>query len=218
MHTHQRTQVSAGVGKPSMDLECASGWHGQQPVSGTADPGVVKQDKSSRGSVDTTKTRSDPQGQNVQGREANRRRQRQTNQHHGFVPTPPCFDQDVSYWICSILHSAQQCNCRSVKPGVESSKSTIGFATCGIRGCWNVTWGVPDLTWGPLIPDMARGPDRPPSPLPPSWVGRHHGPVRVTAEGLPCDIGCSLMPGIASVQSDMWSRKSDVRPVLRQGL
>ena len=34
--------------------------HGQQPVSGTADPGVVKQDKSSRGSVDTTKTRSDP--------------------------------------------------------------------------------------------------------------------------------------------------------------
>ena len=35
--------------------------HGQQPVSGTADPGVVKQDKSSRGSVDTTKTRSGPQ-------------------------------------------------------------------------------------------------------------------------------------------------------------
>ena len=31
------------------------------PVSGTADPGVVKQDKSSRGSVDTTKTRSGPQ-------------------------------------------------------------------------------------------------------------------------------------------------------------
>ena len=35
--------------------------HGQQPVSGTADPGVVKQDKSSRDSIDTTKTRSDPQ-------------------------------------------------------------------------------------------------------------------------------------------------------------
>ena len=31
------------------------------PVSGTADPGVVKQDKSSRGSVDTTKTRAGPQ-------------------------------------------------------------------------------------------------------------------------------------------------------------
>ena len=35
--------------------------HGQQPVSGTADPGVVKQDKSSGGSIDTTKTRSGPQ-------------------------------------------------------------------------------------------------------------------------------------------------------------
>ena len=34
---------------------------GQQPVSGTVGPGVVKQDKSSRGSGDTTKTRSDPQ-------------------------------------------------------------------------------------------------------------------------------------------------------------
>ena len=34
---------------------------GQRHVSGTADPGVVKQDKSSGGSVDTTKTRSDPQ-------------------------------------------------------------------------------------------------------------------------------------------------------------
>ena len=35
--------------------------HGQQPVSGTADLGVVKQDKSSRGSVDTTQTHSGPQ-------------------------------------------------------------------------------------------------------------------------------------------------------------
>ena len=31
------------------------------PPPAIADPGVVKQDKSSRGSVDTTKTRSDPQ-------------------------------------------------------------------------------------------------------------------------------------------------------------
>ena len=35
--------------------------HGQQSFSGTADPGVVKQDKSSGGSVDTTETRSGPQ-------------------------------------------------------------------------------------------------------------------------------------------------------------
>ena len=45
----------------SVHLDAPGQRHGQQPVSGIADPGVVKQDKSSRGSVDTTKTRSDPQ-------------------------------------------------------------------------------------------------------------------------------------------------------------
>ena len=62
--TPQRAQVSAGVGKPGMDsvhLDAPGQRHGQQPVSGTADPGVVKQDKSSWGSVDTTRTCSDPQ-------------------------------------------------------------------------------------------------------------------------------------------------------------
>ena len=54
------------LANPRMDSEGASGcpWstaRGNSPVSGTANPGVVKQDKSSRGSVDTTKTRSDPQ-------------------------------------------------------------------------------------------------------------------------------------------------------------
>ena len=43
----------------SVHLDAPGQWHGQQPVSD--DPGVVKQDKSSRGSVDTTKIRSDPQ-------------------------------------------------------------------------------------------------------------------------------------------------------------
>ena len=45
----------------SVHLDAPGQRHGQQPVSGTADPGVVKQDKSSRGSFDTTKTRSSPQ-------------------------------------------------------------------------------------------------------------------------------------------------------------
>ena len=34
---------------------------GNSPSAGRPTPGVVKQDKSSRGSVDTTKTRLDPQ-------------------------------------------------------------------------------------------------------------------------------------------------------------
>ena len=45
----------------SVHLDAPGQQHGQQPVSGTADPGVVKQNKSSRGSVDTTKTRLSPQ-------------------------------------------------------------------------------------------------------------------------------------------------------------
>ena len=62
--TPQCAQVSAGVGKPSMDSECASGctWSTARATACLrANPGVVKQDKSSRGSVDTTKTRSGPQ-------------------------------------------------------------------------------------------------------------------------------------------------------------
>ena len=45
----------------SVHLDAPGQRHGQQPISGTADPGVVNQDKSSGDSVDTTKTRSDPQ-------------------------------------------------------------------------------------------------------------------------------------------------------------
>ena len=44
----------------SVHVDAPGQQHGPQPVSGTADPGVVKQDKSSGGSVDTTKTRLDP--------------------------------------------------------------------------------------------------------------------------------------------------------------
>ena len=45
----------------SVHLDAPGQRHGQQPVYRTADPGILKQDKSSRGSVDTTKTRLDPQ-------------------------------------------------------------------------------------------------------------------------------------------------------------
>ena len=65
--------------------------HGQQPVSGTADPGVVKQDKSSRGSVDTTKTRSDPQRVRMckGGRPIGAAKGKQTNTMALCHPPPP---------------------------------------------------------------------------------------------------------------------------------
>ena len=64
--TPQRAQVSAGVGKPPYGLGVCL-WMplvngtGNSPSPGRPTPGVVKQDKSSGGTVDTTKTRSDPQ-------------------------------------------------------------------------------------------------------------------------------------------------------------
>ena len=63
---HQRAQVRAGVGKPPHGLGVCLWMHpvngtGNSPSPGRPTPGVVKQDKSSGGSVDTTKTRSDPQ-------------------------------------------------------------------------------------------------------------------------------------------------------------
>ena len=60
--THKSVLESANPAwTESVHMDAPSQRHGQQPVSGTASPGVVKQDKSFRGSVDTTKTRSDPQ-------------------------------------------------------------------------------------------------------------------------------------------------------------
>ena len=60
----------------SVHLDAPGQRHGQQPLSRTADSGVVKQDKSSKGSVDTTKRHSDPQ--RVRMSSVERRRQRQT--------------------------------------------------------------------------------------------------------------------------------------------
>ena len=64
---------------------------GNTPSPGRPTPGVVKQDKSSGGSGDSTKTHAfgPTEGQNEQWREANRRRQRQTIRFRGLVPTPP---------------------------------------------------------------------------------------------------------------------------------
>ena len=65
--------------------------HGQQPVSGTAEPGVVKQDKSSRGSVDTTKTRSNPQRVRMSSgeRPIGAAKGKQTNTMASCHPPPP---------------------------------------------------------------------------------------------------------------------------------
>ena len=73
-----------------MHLGARGQWHGQQPVSGTADPGVVKQDKSPRGSVDTTNTRAGPQRVRLSsGERPIGAATRQTIRYRGLVPPPP---------------------------------------------------------------------------------------------------------------------------------
>ena len=75
-----------------MDSECASGCtgqrHGQQPVSGTADPRSSPTGQVIRGlRWHNQNTFGPTEGQNEQWREANRRRQR--IRYRGLVPTPP---------------------------------------------------------------------------------------------------------------------------------
>ena len=80
---------------PRMDSECASGcpWstaRATAPSPGQPTPGVVKQDKSSGGSVDTTTTRSDPQRVRVSsGERPIGVAKGKANQNHGLVPPPP---------------------------------------------------------------------------------------------------------------------------------
>ena len=61
-----RAQVSAGVGKPSMDSECASGctWSTARATARLRDsrPWGSQTGQVIQGSIDTTKTRLDPQG------------------------------------------------------------------------------------------------------------------------------------------------------------
>ena len=75
----------------SVHLDAPGQRHGQQPVSGTAEPGVVKRDKSFRGSVNTTKTRSDPQRTGMYNgeRPIGAAKGKQTNTMASYQPPPP---------------------------------------------------------------------------------------------------------------------------------
>ena len=84
MHTPSALKSVLESANPRTDSGCASGcpWstaRATAPSPGRPTPGVVKQDKSSGGSVDTKQNTFGPtEGQNEQWREASRRRQRQT--------------------------------------------------------------------------------------------------------------------------------------------
>ena len=96
MYTHRRAQVSAGVGKPPHGLGVCIGMPqvngtGNSPSTGRPTPGVVKQDKTSGGSVDTTKPRSGPQrvGMCSGERPIGAAKGTQTNAMASCQPPPP---------------------------------------------------------------------------------------------------------------------------------
>ena len=66
---------------------------GNSPSLGRPTPGGVQQDKSSRGSVDTTQARSDPRRVGLCSGERPIAPPKANNQHHGLVPTPPPLHQ-----------------------------------------------------------------------------------------------------------------------------
>ena len=130
-----RAQVSAGVGKPPHGLVVCIRMHlvngtGNSPSPGRPTPGVVKQDKSCGGSVDTTKTRlGPPEGQNEQWREANGRRQRQTIRYRGLVPPPPPRRSKPS----RVVHS----NVPKQSPRAsQRGRPTEGFDPAGPSDTW----------------------------------------------------------------------------------
>ena len=87
---------------PRAHLDAPGQRHGQQHVSGTAGPGVVKQDKSSRGSVDTTKTRSDPQRVRMSSgeRPIGAAKGKQTHTMASCQPPPPSSSMVQRLGVC----------------------------------------------------------------------------------------------------------------------
>ena len=116
----------------SVHLDAPGQRHGQQPVSGTAEPGVVKQDKSSGGSIDTTKTRSDPQRVRMSsgGRPIGAAKGKQPN-IEALCQTPR--PHLVLHLVCRQPRSV---NCQL--PSVSHQPPSIG--------------------WGPAIPDAVNDP------------------------------------------------------------
>ena len=111
---HRRAQVRTGVGKlnrtRSVHLDAPGQRRGQRPVSGTADPGVVKQDKSSGGSVDTTGRSSDPQrvglfsGERPVGAAKGKQLSTKASCQHPPPPPPPLLQPTTpSIWTISTV-------------------------------------------------------------------------------------------------------------------
>ena len=94
MHTPARSSQCWSRQTPAwtriVHLDAPGQRHGQQPISGTADPRSSQTGQVLRGLRRHNQNTFGPtEGQNEQWREASRRRQRQTIRYRSLVPTPP---------------------------------------------------------------------------------------------------------------------------------
>ena len=140
----------------SVHLDAPGQRHGQQPVSGTADPGVVKQDKPSRGSVDTTKTRSDPQRVRMSSGErpigATKGKHKQPNTEALCQPPPPLPGWRIPHlhvpqarpWYQKLQADLQQCKRPDSSEGAFTCLAEAGIARSKIR-LWD--GGVGQVQW-----------------------------------------------------------------------
>ena len=125
MHTAARSSQCWSRQTPawtSVHLDAPGQRHGQQPVSGTADPRSSQTGQVIRGLRRHNQNTFGPtEGQNEQWREANRRRQRQTIRYRGFVPNAPGLRRNVSYPCIQ-----RPSDCRSPVPPLVIMRNALG--------------------------------------------------------------------------------------------
>ena len=94
----------------SVHVDAPGQRHGQQSICGTGDPGVVKQGKSSRGSVDTTNTCWDPQRAGMYNgeRAIGAAKGKQTNTMASCQPPPPPRKQGLADRARTTLQQLEQ--------------------------------------------------------------------------------------------------------------
>ena len=117
---------------------------GISPSLGRPTPGVVKQDKSSGGSVDTTKTRSDPQRVRMSSgeRPIGAAKGKQIDTEALCHPPPPCLPSPLPPVTHSVSHRnamwvSQTCPHRCVaERRLRLKRESVGF------GCSYVSLGI----------------------------------------------------------------------------
>ena len=183
MHTPSALKSVLESANSRMDSGCASGrtWspaRATAPSLGQPTPGVVKQDKSSGGSVDTTKTRSDPQrvGMRSGERPIGAAKGKQTNTMALCQPPPPAA-RDALEEKGPQRRSQQRLDRR-----LEEVAKAVGGGYCRLQMLGGPWLGI---GWAPWRGRAGNLPPLPTHPCPPPPAPPAEDPT-MGAVGLPC--------------------------------